>query len=119
MAPKLDPFAYETYYHPYKPPVSPVFPLTFAPVNSWSPGSPHQTHFGASRNNGLPPHGACDLFAPKKTPIYAVDDGVIFRGPYEFMESVEKDKAGKVTCDIQTWAIDVRHNEFIARYCEI
>lgn len=120
MAPKPDQFAYETYYHPYKPPVAPVFPLAFVPVNSWAPGSAYNAHFGAPRNDGLPPHGACDLFEPANTPIYAVDDGVIIRGPYQFLESATKDKdTGQINCAEWVFAIDVRHTDFVVRYGEI
>src|SRR5271154_7502445 len=120
MAPNPDRFAYETYYHhPNPPPVAPVFPLAFMPANSWRPGSEHNTHFGAPRGNGLPPHGACDLFAPAHTPIYAVEDGYIIRGPYEFMESQDRDQAGNITCRKMVYAIDVKHDDFIVRYGEV
>jgi murein DD-endopeptidase MepM/ murein hydrolase activator NlpD len=100
--------------------ITPVFPLPFLPSNSWRVGSKYATHFGAPRSGGFPVHGACDLFAPANTPVLAVDDGWIIRGPYEFMESVTTDPVTQqVTCRRMTFAIDVKHTNWIVRYGEI
>lgn len=79
------------------------FPLRFVPKIGYRGGR----GFGASRNRirkGLK-HGACDLIAKPGTPVLAVDDGVVIKGPYKFFRG--------------TYAIEVRHPRFIARYCEI
>jgi murein DD-endopeptidase MepM/ murein hydrolase activator NlpD len=92
-----------------------TFPLKVLPSVPWNdvPGS-RNTHFGAGRSGPYPPHGACDLIAPAGTEVLAVEDGEIIRGPYWFV--TYKDKSGCVT---STYAIDVVHENFIARYCEI
>jgi murein DD-endopeptidase MepM/ murein hydrolase activator NlpD len=99
-----------------------TFPLPFIPTETWHkrPGGPG-THFGAPRNytdqktgkNAVLIHGACDLVAPVNTPIYAIEDGYIIRGPYEFLGTCSKEHPK------ETYAIDVQHLRFIARYGEI
>jgi murein DD-endopeptidase MepM/ murein hydrolase activator NlpD len=63
--------------------------------------------FGAPRDgDGRPPraHAACDLAAPEGTPVYAVADGTVIQGPYQFAPPTE--------------AIEIDHGDFIARYGE-
>jgi len=91
-----------------------TFPLRVTPDAPWRHlANSRNAHFGAGRQN-YPVHGACDLIAPAGTEILAVQDGTIIRGPYNFMES--KDKSG---CSVMTYAIDVNHKTFVARYAEI
>jgi murein DD-endopeptidase MepM/ murein hydrolase activator NlpD len=78
----------------------PIFPLAARPSISYKTGG---RRFGAQR--GERQHAACDLIAPLGTEIYAVDDGTLITGPYAFYHG--------------TYAIEVRHPNFIARYCEI
>jgi len=79
------------------------FPLPYVPTTTYKGGN----GFGASRDKvrkGLK-HAANDLAAPPGTPVLAMDDGVVMRGPYDFF--------------LGTYALEVRHPRFIARYCEI
>lgn len=81
-----------------------LFPLAFNPTESYKTGG---RRFGAPRPEIGPGilHPACDLIAPVGTEVLAVDDGVIIRGPYYFY--------------LGSYAIEVRHKYFIARYGEI
>ena len=95
--------------HPNKPANSGLivggvmnFPFSFVPNQSYKTGA---RYFGARRSKGKRKHAGCDLIAPEGTKIYAVDDGTIIRGPYSFYRG--------------TYAIEVQHTNFIARYCEI
>lgn len=79
------------------------FPLPYVPTQSYRGGR----GFGASREKvreGLR-HGAVDLIAPPNAPVLAIDDGVVIRGPSPFFRG--------------TFALEVQHTMFIARYCEI
>lgn len=78
------------------------FPLSFVPRLDFRTGG---RRFGANRSHGTRKHAACDLIAPEGTKIYAVHDGTVIRGPYYFYRG--------------TYAIEVNHGDFIARYCEI
>jgi murein DD-endopeptidase MepM/ murein hydrolase activator NlpD len=78
-----------------------AFPLPFVPKLSWKTGG---RYFGALRSDGRK-HAACDLIAPKGTEIFAVDDGIVIRGPYPFHHGTD--------------AIEVQHTFFIVRYAEI
>ncbi len=77
------------------------FPLQFIPALSYKTGA---RYFGAPRADGRK-HAACDLIAPVGTPVLAVDRGWITAGPYPFYHG--------------TFAIEVRHPGFVARYCEL
>jgi hypothetical protein len=77
------------------------FPLSQVPSENWTE-SPRS--FGANRGIGRA-HAACDLYAPLGTTIYAITDGVVTRGPYDFYA--------------QTSAIEIDHGEFLARYGEV
>jgi murein DD-endopeptidase MepM/ murein hydrolase activator NlpD len=61
--------------------------------------------FASNRNNGLRAHAGCDLYFEKGTWIYAIGDGRVTRGPYPFY--------------CQTFALEVDHGDFLARYGEI
>ena len=79
------------------------FPLPYVPAESYRGAN----GFGANRDRvrrGLR-HGAVDLFAPPGTPVLAIDDGVVTRRPYAFYSG--------------TFALEVRHPQFVARYGEI
>ena len=87
-----------------------MFPIPFIPSLDWRGGR----GFGADRSRvakllnipgGKLKHGACDLVVPHGTPVLAMEDGVIVRPPYKFF--------------LDTWAIEVQHGAFLARYCEI
>ena len=83
------------------------FPLPFHPALSYKTGG---RRYGAERKGGRK-HAGCDLIAPQGTPVYAVGDGVVIRGPYHFYRG--------------TYALEIRHDgsgtltNFIVRYCEI
>lgn len=78
------------------------FPLDHIPDLSWETG---MGSFGSRRGGGRRAHAACDLYAPSGTIIYAITDGSVIRGPYSFY-------AG-------TYALEIDHGSFIARYGEI
>lgn len=61
--------------------------------------------FGDSRNGGSRKHGEADLYAPVKTNVYAVKGGTVIQNPYKFYRG--------------SYAIEVNHGSFIARYSEI
>jgi murein DD-endopeptidase MepM/ murein hydrolase activator NlpD len=78
------------------------FPFPSLPVSDWTQ-SPRA--FGSNRNNGRRAHAGCDLYFEKGTWIYAIADGTVTRGPYSFY--------------CETFALEVDHGEFLARYGEI
>ncbi|MGV3720184.1 MAG: M23 family metallopeptidase, partial [Actinomycetota bacterium] len=78
------------------------FPFTKAPSADWTQGA---RAFGSNRNQGTRAHAGCDLYFPAGTWIHAIRDGVVTAGPYAFY-------AG-------TFALEVDHGPFIARYGEI
>jgi murein DD-endopeptidase MepM/ murein hydrolase activator NlpD len=61
--------------------------------------------FGARRSSGARAHAGCDLYAPVGTTIHAIASGTVTLGPYLFY-------AG-------TYALEVDHGTFLARYGEI
>jgi len=78
------------------------FPFPTLPAADWI-RSPRA--FASNRNNGLRAHAGCDLYFEKGTWIYAIGDGTVTRGPYPFY--------------CQTFALEVDHGDFLARYGEI
>ena len=56
-----------------------LFPLAHLPQSDWTTGT---RYFAAPRNGRE--HGGCDLRAPIGTAIYAISDGLLVQGPYEF-----------------------------------
>jgi len=78
------------------------FPFPTLPASDWI-RSPRA--FASNRNNGLRAHAGCDLYFEKGTWIYAIGDGTVTRGPYPFY--------------CQTFALEVDHGDFLARYGEI
>ena len=79
------------------------FPLPFVPKISYKGGN----GFGASRDKvrkGLR-HAANDLAAPPHTPVLAMEDGMAVSDLYSFYSG--------------TYAIEVKHSQFIARYGEL
>jgi len=61
--------------------------------------------FGDSRDGGSRKHGGADLYAPVGTNVYAVKGGTVIQNPYKFYRG--------------SYAIEVNHGSFIARYSEI
>jgi murein DD-endopeptidase MepM/ murein hydrolase activator NlpD len=78
------------------------FPFPTLPVSDWT-HSPRA--FGSNRNNGRRAHAGCDLYFEKGTGIHAIADGTVTRGPYPFY--------------CETFALEVDHGDFLARYGEI
>ena len=80
------------------------FPLSFVPAESYNSAG---LGFMAPRPAMGPRvlHGACDLLAPVGSTVFAVDDGVVVAGPYEFYLGVK--------------AIEIKHSLFTARYGEV
>jgi murein DD-endopeptidase MepM/ murein hydrolase activator NlpD len=83
----------------------PTFPLPFRPKQSYHTGG---RKFGAQRDGGHRTHAACDLIAPETTEIYAVEDGMVVRGPYEFYHN-----------HVKALEFKLKSSGRIARYCEI
>jgi murein DD-endopeptidase MepM/ murein hydrolase activator NlpD len=77
------------------------FPLARVYAQSWtkSPGA-----FGSGRGGGRA-HAGADLYAPLGTWIHAITAGKVIQGPYEFYA--------------KTYALEVDHGDFVARYGEI
>src|SRR6266446_2741483 len=69
-------------------------------THSWPPRA-----FASNRSNGVRAHAGCDLYFENGTWIYAVADGIVTRGPYPFY--------------CETFALEVDHGDFLARYGEI
>lgn len=78
------------------------FPFASIPSVGWT-GSPRG--YAASRDHGARAHAGCDLYFPKGTVIHAITGGTVLRGPEPFY-------AG-------TFALEIDHGTFIARYGEI
>jgi murein DD-endopeptidase MepM/ murein hydrolase activator NlpD len=78
------------------------FPFPTPPPTDWI-HSPRA--FASNRSNGARAHAGCDLYFKKGTWIYAIGDGIVTRGPYPFY------------CG--TFALEVDHGDFLARYGEI
>lgn len=78
------------------------FPFDRLPTVNWT-DPPRQ--FGSRRASGKRAHAGCDLYFPIGTTIHAITDGKVVRGPYPFYA--------------ETFALEVDHGDFIARYGEI
>jgi murein DD-endopeptidase MepM/ murein hydrolase activator NlpD len=78
------------------------FPFKQVPSINWTDGI---RAFGARRSHGARAHAGCDLYFPVGTTIHAITDGTVTRGPYDFYEG--------------TFALEVDHGTFLARYGEI
>lgn len=79
----------------------PTFPISFRPRQDYHTGG---IRFGADRAEGRK-HAACDLLAPKGTPIFAVKDGEVIQNAYPFYHGTD--------------ALEVDHGDFVVRYSEI
>ncbi len=79
-----------------------LFPFPTVPAESWEE---RPRAFASPRAGGARLHAGCDLYFPKGTPIHAVADGVVTRGPYPFY--------------CETFALEIDHGPFLARYGEI
>ncbi|EYF08105.1 peptidoglycan-binding protein [Chondromyces apiculatus] len=77
------------------------FPLSRIYSESWTKGA---GMFGSGRGGGRA-HAGCDLYAPLGTWVHAIMGGTVTLGPYYFY------------CN--TYAIEVDHGEFVARYGEV
>jgi len=78
-----------------------IFPLFQAATASYKT-SPR--HFGSGRSKGRK-HAGCDLYAPVGTVIRAMAQGKVLTACYEFYGG--------------TYAIEIDHGSFVARYGEI
>jgi murein DD-endopeptidase MepM/ murein hydrolase activator NlpD len=78
------------------------FPFPTVPAQSWEK-SP--LAFASLRSGGARLHAGCDLYFPVGTPIHAIADGVVMRGPYAFY--------------CETFALEIDHGSVLARYGEI
>lgn len=79
-----------------------LFPFPTVPAESWEE---RPRAFASPRAGGARLHAGCDLYFPKGTPIHAVADGMVTRGPYPFY--------------CETFALEIDHGPFLARYGEI
>ena len=79
-----------------------LFPFPMLPERSWEE---RPRSFASPRGGGNRLHAGCDLYFPKGTPIHAIADGVVTRGPYLFY--------------CETFALEVDHGLLLARYGEV
>ncbi len=77
------------------------FPFASLPSENWT-SSPRK--FAANRGANRA-HAGCDLYFPAGTIIHAIADGTVTQGPYDFY--------------METFALEVDHGTFLARYGEI
>jgi murein DD-endopeptidase MepM/ murein hydrolase activator NlpD len=82
-------------------PANLLFPMHQRPVESYHT---RPRNFGGNRSGGRK-HAGCDLYAPVGTAIRAMSQGTILRALYEFYGG--------------TYALEVDHGTFVARYGEI
>ena len=88
-----------------EPPRAPsqcFFPFPTVPAFSWEE---RPRAFASPRDGGARLHAGCDLYFPVGTWIHAIADGTVIRGPYAFY--------------CQTFALEIDHGSFLARYGEI
>lgn len=78
------------------------FPFAKLPIKNWT--DPPRG-FATRRDKGARAHAGCDLYFPAGTVIHAISSGTVVRGPEPFY-------AG-------TFALEIDHGSFIARYGEI
>jgi murein DD-endopeptidase MepM/ murein hydrolase activator NlpD len=78
------------------------FPFPMLPASDWI--QPPRA-FASNRSNGARAHAGCDLYFEKGTWIHAIADGTVTLGPYPFY--------------CETFALEVDHGDFLARYGEI
>jgi tetratricopeptide (TPR) repeat protein len=78
------------------------FPFPVVPNYSWED---RPRAFASPRAGGSRLHAGCDLYFPRGTPMHAVADGTVVRGPYPFY--------------CETFALEIDHGPFLARYGEI
>jgi murein DD-endopeptidase MepM/ murein hydrolase activator NlpD len=76
------------------------FPFSELPNLNWTES---MRRFGAQRKGRA--HAACDLYFPTGTTIHAITAGKVTRGPYAFYQG--------------TFALEIDHGPFLARYGEI
>ncbi len=78
------------------------FPFKKLPNVNWTEDI---RRFGARRSKGARAHAGCDLYAAEGTIIHAITSGKVTLGPYPFYQG--------------TYALEVDHGDFLARYGEI
>ena len=78
------------------------FPFKQLPSQNWTDGI---RRFGARRSKGRRAHAGCDLYFPVGTIIHAISSGTVTLGPYAFYDG--------------TFALEIDHGTFLARYGEI
>jgi murein DD-endopeptidase MepM/ murein hydrolase activator NlpD len=79
-----------------------LFPFDRLPDLNWTEDI---RRFGARRSGGARAHAACDLYFPEGTIIHAITSGKVTLGPYPFYQG--------------TYALEIDHGAFLARYGEI
>ena len=79
-----------------------LFPFKGMPAANWTESI---RRFGARRDDNTRAHAGCDLYFPPGTIIHAITAGTVTRGPYPFYDG--------------TWALEIDHGAFLARYGEI
>ena len=81
------------------------FPFTRSSTHPFEGPGAGMRAFGSRRSGGARAHAGVDLYFPDFTDVRAVADGVVTRGPEPFY--------------LQTFAIEVDHGPFVARYGEL
>lgn len=78
------------------------FPFSSLPSQNWT--APPRS-FASNRSNGTRAHAGCDLYFSSGTWIHAIAAGTVVLAPYPFYA--------------QTYAIEIDHGTFLARYGEV
>ncbi|PAP77695.1 peptidoglycan DD-metalloendopeptidase family protein [Rubrivirga marina] len=81
------------------------FPFTRPSTHPFEGPGAGMRAFGARRSSGTRAHAGVDLYFPDFTEVLAIADGVVTRGPEDFY--------------LRTFAIEVDHGPFVARYGEL
>lgn len=82
-----------------------AFPFTASSKYPYHGPGAGMRAFGARRSGGQRAHAGDDLYFPDFTPVRAVADGVVTKGPYSFY--------------LKTDALEIDHGAFTVRYGEL
>jgi len=85
--------------------LTPRYPFATKSTFSFFGSGAGMRAFGSRRDDGARAHAGIDLYFPDFTPVLAMADGIVTRGPYDFY--------------LKTRAIEIDHGPVLARYGEL